>query len=71
LEEWAKDYVYETKGTEFVETQPDFKDALTGNFYWTSDQSWEQNQDYWGAFSPDQPETFWWIIDFPPKIQQV
>jgi hypothetical protein len=69
LEEWAKDYVYETKGIEFVEMQPDFKDALTGNFYWTSDHSLEQTQDYWGAFSPHQPETFWWIINFPPTVQ--
>ncbi len=69
LEEWAKDYVYETKGTQFIETQPAFKDALTGNFYLKTDSSLEQPQKNWGAFSPNKTENFCWVVDFPPVIQ--
>jgi hypothetical protein len=69
LEEWAKDYVYQTKGIEFVETQPAFKDAFIGNFYLDPEQLLEQPEYPWGAFSPEQTESFWWMINFPPIIQ--
>ena len=56
LEEWAKDYVYQTKGIEFIQTQPAFKDALIGNFYLNSEQILNLNppQYPWGAFAPNQ-----------------
>ena len=70
LEEWAKDYVYQTKGIEFIQTQPAFKDALIGNFYLNSEQILNLNppQYPWGAFAPNQTETYWWIVNFPPII---
>ncbi|MGF1491566.1 MAG: right-handed parallel beta-helix repeat-containing protein [Microcoleaceae cyanobacterium] len=68
LEEWAKDYVYEIKGNQSVEAEPNFKNPTIGNFYLRVAPKNHQPQQTWGAFPPGTAETFWWVVNFPPII---
>ncbi|MBE9144614.1 right-handed parallel beta-helix repeat-containing protein [Planktothrix mougeotii] len=71
LEEWAKDYVYSTKGNNFIEANPNFQDSPSANFYLqpNSPAITDGNPPYLGAFPPEPEKTFWWLVDFPPQFQ--
>lgn len=71
LEEWTKDYVYSTKGNNFIEANPNFQDPFSANSYLqpNSPAITEGNPPYLGAFPPEPEKTFWWLVDFPPQFK--
>lgn len=80
LEEWAKDYVYATKGKNFIESDPLFVNTKIVNLYLqpsspainavnskNSLKDIDKKGNDIGAFSANQTQNFWWLYDFPPK----
>ncbi|MDJ0661126.1 MAG: hypothetical protein QNJ42_16800 [Crocosphaera sp.] len=81
LEEWAKDYVYATKGNNSLEENPVFIDSKARNLYLQKSSpainagkldkvnpNAQQTGNDLGAFSAGEKQSFWWLRNFPPQF---